>query len=690
MADNKIKIPGGKIPGIGSDIELVASNFATEDSMRELISLLNPRASANPRARADRDAARSAREAAGELDELGDQIDLTTDQIDDAGGRLSDRFDGVGGKISEVATGLINSFENIAMAGDEQSGRLSKTIETIAGVGRRMLDAFSEITDSIPLIGGTLGKFAVGTAKLTLEVGAAAAGFVTGMLEALRDQQRQLFDSGVYFAKGIDDAADLASKNGVTIGVLGKAAESAKDSLRLFAGGAAAGLRKTTQAFGKLDKDGTNKLLYALGYTQDEILSGMADFGASAALAGKDLSMDELAAGSLEYLKNQKELSRITGEDIKSMKAKQEALGREAAFQSMLAGMQPEAASALKAMIAGLPESQAELAKARILGMQVTDPALAYLDANMQGFGNVFTEVGNRARDGSLTEASSKDLLVKANVAAAAETTRILNSYGGPAMQGQLLQAGGIIGDVITRLGNIRADATRIEKAGGKFSETFDLDKIAEEFKTNATSLSGSIAKYTQIETTIANAMQAAAVQMTEGAIAFAKNLPTLFDKMAEELGIQTAQNINGSMAKLSAAIEKNGILKPGITGADPYSGLTNAQLDAAGITRSMEMSEGRGTPRTTAVYKKRSQGGPVARGSDYLVGEGGKPEIFQPSTDGRIIPTGSAVPVKMSEIAVFRDMASKLDLLTRINGAMLTAMESNNRLTRQGNMLAG
>ena len=84
------------------------------------------------------------------------------------------------------------------------------------------------------------------------------------------------------------------------------------------------------------------------------------------------------------------------------------------------------------------------------------------------------------------------------------------------------------------------------------------------------------------------------------------------------------------------------------------------------------------------------SQGGPVARGSDYLVGEGGKPEIFQPSTDGRIIPTGSAVPVKMSEIAVFRDMASKLDLLTRINGAMLTAMESNNRLTRQGNMLAG
>ncbi len=92
--------------------------------------------------------------------------------------------------------------------------------------------------------------------------------FKVHQVRHIQFQQKQLFDSGVYFAKGIDDAADLASKNGTTIGVLGKAAESAKDSLRLFAGGAAAGLRKTTQAFGKLDKDGTTPLLYALGYTQ--------------------------------------------------------------------------------------------------------------------------------------------------------------------------------------------------------------------------------------------------------------------------------------------------------------------------------------------------------------------------------------------------------------------------------------
>jgi hypothetical protein len=684
MAKNKIKIT---LPGVAAPVEIDTDNFATEDSLRELIKLMNPRTAANPRTKADRDAAAAARDAAGSVDDFGDQIDLTSDQIDGAGSKLSDVFDGIGGKISKYSIEAIDSFQSIASAGDEQSGKLSATVETIAGVARRILDAMSDMIGSIPIIGG-FGAAAIGATKVLLEVGSAVAGFVTGMLEALRDQQRQLFDSGVYFAKGIDDAADLARENGTTIGVLGKAAESAKDSLRLFAGGAAAGLKKTTQAFGKLDKDGTNRLLYALGYTQDEILSSMADYGAAAAQAGKNLSTDELAASTLEYLKNQKELSRLTGTDIKEAKARQEALGRETAFQSMLAGMGPEAAASLKSMIASLPESQAELAKARILGMQVTDPALAYLDANMNAFGATFSQVGEMARAGTLTEANSRDMLVKANEAAAAETTRIRDSLGGPAMLGQLTQAGGTIGDIVTKLGQINADATRIAEAGGIAAETFNLDQVAEEMKTNASSLNASIATFTEIETSIASAMQGAAVEMTKQAMSFAENLPVLMGQMAEKLGVQTAQSANASIAELTAALksaeEDMWLLSDSVT-SSKYKGLTDAQLEEAGIKRSRTRNRG----GIVDEYSMRSQGGPVARGSEYLVGEGGHPEIFQPSTDGRIISTASAVPVKMTEIAVFRDIAGKLDLLNMLNRAMLTAMESNNRLTRQGNMLA-
>jgi len=56
--------------------------------------------------------------------------------------------------------------------------------------------------------------------------------------------------------------------------------------------------------------------------------------------------------------------------------------------------------------------------------------------------------------------------------------------------------------------------------------------------------------------------------------------------------------------------------------------------------------------------------------------------EAFVPLPDGR------AIPVKMDNSA-FKDMNDKLDLLARINGAMLESMNKNNSLTRQGLQLA-
>jgi hypothetical protein len=146
------------------------------------------------------------------------------------------------------------------------------------------------------------------------------------------------------------------------------------------------------------------------------------------------------------------------------------------------------------------------------------------------------------------------------------------------------------------------------------------------------------------------------------------------------------------ALSGLSSRVSEAGGFLPsgGIAAGDPYRNFSDDELAAFGIKRKMGIRGLLGYERTTTTARLgRSQGGPVSKGSEYLVGEGGHPEIFQPSTDGRIISTASAVPVKMTEIAVFRDIAGKLDLLNTLNRAMLTAMESNNRLTRQGNMLA-
>jgi len=114
----------------------------------------------------------------------------------------------------------------------------------------------------------------------------------------------------------------------------------------------------------------------------------------------------------------------------------------------------------------------------------------------------------------------------------------------------------------------------------------------------------------------------------------------------------------------------------------DQYGGLSDRELAALGVKRES------GTFGTNYVYTPpaRALGGPVAKGSEYLVGETG-PEKFTAGQDGMITPL-KPVPVTISG-AAFKDMNERLDLLARINGAMLNAMERNNSLTRQGQMLS-
>ena len=52
-------------------------------------------------------------------------------------------------------------------------------------------------------------------------------------------------------------------------------------------------------------------------------------------------------------------------------------------------------------------------------------------------------------------------------------------------------------------------------------------------------------------------------------------------------------------------------------------------------------------------------------------------------------LPNGRSIPVSLANTSMFKDMNDKLDLLARINGAMLESMNKNNSLTRQGLQLA-
>jgi hypothetical protein len=72
-----------------------------------------------------------------------------------------------------------------------------------------------------------------------------------------------------------------------------------------------------------------------------------------------------------------------------------------------------------------------------------------------------------------------------------------------------------------------------------------------------------------------------------------------------------------------------------------------------------------------------RDSGGPVTAGQPYLVGTGAQPELFVPSTSGRMIPNagGGSAPIVVQLVVDGRVLAEVVNA-------------QNTRTTRQGRML--
>jgi outer membrane murein-binding lipoprotein Lpp len=91
-----------------------------------------------------------------------------------------------------------------------------------------------------------------------------------------------------------------------------------------------------------------------------------------------------------------------------------------------------------------------------------------------------------------------------------------------------------------------------------------------------------------------------------------------------------------------------------GIAGAIPRDVTIDVSLFGARAAIGMLNSLGGAIARVAGVggisasasrqMKKRATGGPVVKGEAYIVGDGGKPEVFVPNSNGRILPDASAL----------------------------------------------
>lgn len=305
---------------------------------------------------------------------------------------LGNAFDRIKKSTTQAANGLGSAFKSVANESENGAGVLAGFIQ---GVGQ----ATAGLASVVPFLGPALGGI------ITAATG--AAGAILGFVSGLTDVNKKMGSLGVFMTDlgkggGIDGLDSAAQNAGITIGILSRAIENNIENLRLMSGGTSNAVVDITEAFKKLRftfvrgepvVSQTFKDLTFMGYSTQDMIEAMIDFGAAARMAGQDLDTSELAEGTKKYLTQQAELRRITGADIKTAKEKQRALQADFAFQAFMKRIaDPDDVKQIDNFMGAMsnaPQAVQDLIKTILGGGQVTDANLKFLELQMgPGFSN--------------------------------------------------------------------------------------------------------------------------------------------------------------------------------------------------------------------------------------------------------------------------------------------------------------
>lgn len=367
------------IPGVG-DIT-VDGPFATEDSIRKLANAISK-------------AEKSTSGKNKKTDDFSKIFDDLDDSVNDTSGALS--------KLIREANDDAKSFKNLN-AGLKNSinglkGLMAGAQSVQGGFGKMIENMGSGVSDFAGLIPG------IGTAAgvlVTAFTGVASA--VIGMIQGLEETNDKLMGAGALFKGGIDEFQANARDGGLAMSSLTKSIIDNAASYRMLTGGLTGGTKTITQAFKKLGPV-QQEILYNMGYTSDEVLSGMTDFAAMAKLSGQDLNMEQVAKGGADYLKVQRELTRLTGKSADELKRQREAMRSQAEFQAFFNNIaNPKLRASVENGMLAVPDATKEMVSKLLRGTPLTDPAMLQLLNRIPGIEDDFIELGKSARDGTIS-----------------------------------------------------------------------------------------------------------------------------------------------------------------------------------------------------------------------------------------------------------------------------------------------
>jgi murein DD-endopeptidase MepM/ murein hydrolase activator NlpD len=263
------------------------------------------------------------------------------------------------------------------------SRNLSGTIFALANISKSLssmgnsISSATQILSHIPKFGGALS---------------AALGAVAGAVEKTQKAFQQSASVGANFNGSFREMIDSASGAGLTFDQFSSIIQQSGANVALLGKGSEDGARQLARYVKQLRTINDGKLqgqLAALGFTAESITENFATYGASMAKIGRlqSMSTEELVYSTADYLKNLSAVSKLTGEDRKSLEKRQQDMMNDSQFRAMMLNQDKTTFNSVNLLLKGLPETTSKAVKEiAATGTAISDEAKALAIQNPELF----------------------------------------------------------------------------------------------------------------------------------------------------------------------------------------------------------------------------------------------------------------------------------------------------------------
>ena len=284
-------------------------------------------------------------------------------------------------------------------------------------VGDAFANLFTQVNSGAPTVSGMLSGFS----KLEGRLGRVATVLmlVAEYQEKNLETYRLITNAGASFGGSLTDLRMASANAYVTLEQFGRIIKENSSTLANMGGSVDAGARSFANLSHELIKSSLGSNLLALGYTTDDVNTGMLNY--IAATGGRTKAEMEGAAaqkalsqGTADYLQEIDRLAEITGKGRKEQEAELKKLSMQAAWENYIAKLRLTDPKAADRALAGLAEASARGGEKMAQNFQAYSMGLPPMtDANrkfagqLQNGDQAVRELVNSTKDASK---SNKDI----------------------------------------------------------------------------------------------------------------------------------------------------------------------------------------------------------------------------------------------------------------------------------------